>query len=48
MNKMTKKEYNAPKTTCFSMHELSVMCASEGATSAVSIQSFEEDDELIW
>ena len=46
MNKMINKEYNAPKTTSFSLRERSMMCVSD--SKSVSVQSFEEDDDLIW
>lgn len=44
MNKIIKMEYAAPETTIYSLSLFSVICASKGA----SVESFTEDDELVW
>lgn len=46
MNKILRMEYQAPKTTFISLPEISVICASQSTAS--SIESFVEDDELDW
>ena len=44
MNKNVKMEYDTPKATVLTLSGLSVICASKGA----SVESFTEDDELVW
>ena len=46
ISKIDKMEYKAPVTTAIMLSEASVICMS--LTDGTSVESFEEDSDLIW